>query len=79
LIEHDLFGKPPHTFPDHALVAILGRKLAIEFRRAYLIEIRELPFQASSLRSVMNWHRRFDDLPVHRWLRDTTMAAAAAV
>src|ERR1700741_1304472 len=25
LIEHDLFGKPLHTFPDHALVALLAR------------------------------------------------------
>jgi DNA-binding transcriptional LysR family regulator len=61
------------------LVAILGRKLAVEFRRAYPIEIRELPFEASSLRSVMSWHRRFDDLPAHRWLRDTIAAATAAV
>jgi hypothetical protein len=24
LIEHDLFGKPLHTFPDHALIRRLG-------------------------------------------------------
>jgi DNA-binding transcriptional LysR family regulator len=53
------------------LVAILGRKLAMEFRRAYPIEIRELPFEAPALRSVMSWHRRFDDVPAHRWLRST--------
>jgi DNA-binding transcriptional LysR family regulator len=57
------------------LVAILGRKLATEFRRAYPIEIRELPFEAPPLRSVMTWHRRFDDVPAHRWLRDTIIAA----
>ena len=61
------------------LVAILGRKLAVEFRRAYPIEIRELPFEAPPLRSVMSWHCRFDDLPVHRWLRETILAAAAAI
>jgi DNA-binding transcriptional LysR family regulator len=61
------------------LVAILGRKLAVEFRRAYPIEIRELPFEAPSLRSVMSWHRRFDDLPAHRWLRDTIIDATAAL
>ena len=61
------------------LVAILGRKLAVEFRRAYPIDIRELPFEAPSLRSVMSWHRRFDDLPAHRWVRDTIVAATAAV
>jgi DNA-binding transcriptional LysR family regulator len=53
------------------LVAVLGRKLALEFRRAYPIEIRELPFEAPLLHSVMSWHRRFDDVPAHRWLRGT--------
>jgi hypothetical protein len=31
------------------LVAILGRKLALAFRRAFPIEIRELPFEAPAL------------------------------
>lgn len=57
------------------LVAILGRKLAQEFRRAHAIEIRELPFKAPGLCSVMMWHRRLDDVPAHRWLRDTIVAA----
>jgi hypothetical protein len=25
---------------------------------------------------VMSWHRRFDDVPAHRWLRDTIVEAA---
>lgn len=61
------------------LVAILGRKLAIEFRRAYSIEIRELPFEAPVLHSVMSWHRRFDDVPAHRWLRSTIIGAATTL
>ncbi|MGY3695199.1 DNA-binding transcriptional LysR family regulator [Bradyrhizobium sp. USDA 3240] len=61
------------------MVAILGRKLALEFRRAYPIEMRELPFDASKLQSVMSWHRRFDDLPAHRWLRDTIIAATRGI
>ena len=61
------------------LVAILGRKLALEFRRAYPIDIRELPFTAPPLRCVMSWHRRFDDVPAHRWLRDTIVAATATI
>lgn len=61
------------------LVAILGRKLALEFRRAYPIEIRELPFEAPVLHSVMNWHRRFDDVPAHRWLRSTIIGAATTL
>jgi DNA-binding transcriptional LysR family regulator len=61
------------------LVAILGRKLAMEFRRAYPIEIRELPFEAPVLHSVMSWHRRFDDVPAHRWLRSTIIGTAATL
>jgi hypothetical protein len=29
LFEHDLFGKPPHTFPDHALADGLGAGLQL--------------------------------------------------
>lgn len=61
------------------LIAILGRKLAQEFRRAYPIELRELPFEAPKLHSIMLWHRRFDDVPAHRWLRDTIVAATATL
>jgi DNA-binding transcriptional LysR family regulator len=61
------------------LVAILGRKLAMEFRRAYPIEIRELPFEAPLLHSIMSWHRRFDDVPAHRWLRSTIFGTATTL
>lgn len=61
------------------LVAVLGRQIAQEFRRAYPIEIRELPFDAPKLRSIMLWHRRFDDQPAHRWLRETFIATASTI
>ncbi len=61
------------------LVAVLGRKLAQEFRRAYPIEIRELPFDAEKLQSTMLWHRRLDDQPAHRWLRQAIVAAANSI
>jgi hypothetical protein len=51
----------------------------MEFRRAYPIEIRELPFEAPFLHSVMSWHRRFDDVPAHRWLRGTIVGAATTL
>jgi DNA-binding transcriptional LysR family regulator len=58
------------------MVAVLGRQIAQEFRRSYPIAIKELPFESAILRSVMLWHRRFDDQPAHRWLRDTIASAA---
>jgi DNA-binding transcriptional LysR family regulator len=59
------------------MVVVLGRQIAQEFRRSYPIAIRELPFQSPKLRSVMLWHRRFDDQPAHRWLRETIVSAAS--
>jgi hypothetical protein len=47
-----------------------------EFRRSYPIETKELPFKSAKLRSVMLWHRRFDDQPAHHWLRQTAASAA---
>lgn len=61
------------------MVAVLGRKLAQEFRRAYPIEISELPFDAHQLQSIMMWHRRIEDQPAHRWLRDMIVATANAI
>ena len=60
------------------MVAVLGRQIAQEFRRSYRIEIKELPFESPQLRSIMLWHRRFDDQPAHRWLRQTVSSAATA-
>jgi DNA-binding transcriptional LysR family regulator len=61
------------------MVAVLGRQIAQEFRRAHPIELKDLPFDAPKLRSIMLWHRRFDDQPAHRWLRATVASAAAAI
>ena len=61
------------------MVAVLGRQIALEFRRLYPIEIRNLPFDIPRLHSIMLWHRRFDDHPAHRWLRETAVAVGAAI
>jgi DNA-binding transcriptional LysR family regulator len=61
------------------MVAVLGRQIAHEFRRAYAIELKELPFDSPVLRCVMLWHRRFDDQPGHRWLRQTIVSVSARV
>jgi DNA-binding transcriptional LysR family regulator len=58
------------------MVAVLGYQIAREFRRAYAVELLDLPIRSPSLRSVMLWHRRFQDQPAHRWLRQTVEGAA---
>jgi DNA-binding transcriptional LysR family regulator len=59
------------------MVAVLGRQMAQGFRRAYAIELRDLPCPSPPVRSVMLWHRRFDGQPGHRWLRETIASVAA--
>jgi DNA-binding transcriptional LysR family regulator len=59
------------------MVAVLGRQIAQEFRRAYPIELRDLPFTSPPLRAVMLWHRRFNDQGAHRWLREMMVSVAA--
>jgi DNA-binding transcriptional LysR family regulator len=59
------------------MVAVLGRQMAQGFRRAYAIELRDLPCPSPPVRSMMLWHRRFDGQPGHRWLRETIASVAA--
>jgi hypothetical protein len=40
LIEHDPFGKPAPTFPDHALSLLLGAALELLFERGELCKRR---------------------------------------
>jgi DNA-binding transcriptional LysR family regulator len=59
------------------MVAVMGRQIAEEFRRAYGIELTPLPIPSPPLCSVMVWHSRFDDHPAHRWLRGVVGSVAA--
>jgi hypothetical protein len=58
------------------MVAVLGYQIAGEFRKSYPIEIKELPFKSPEVRSIMLWHRRLDDSPGHRWLREVVAKIA---
>ena len=58
------------------LIAVMGRQVAEEFRRAYAVQPIELPIQPAPLRSVMVWHSRFQDHPAHAWMRETIRSAA---
>jgi DNA-binding transcriptional LysR family regulator len=59
------------------MVAVLGGQIAQEFRRAYPIDLRDLPFKSPRLHAVMLWHRRFNDQVAHRWLREMVVSVAA--
>ena len=59
------------------MVAVLGYQIAREFLTSAVSgEIKELPFQSPEVRSIMLWHRRLDDQPGHRWLREVVTKIA---
>lgn len=57
------------------MLAVMGRRVAEEFRRAYPIEILALPVPSPPVRSYLVWHSRFDDDEGHRWLRKLVAGA----
>jgi DNA-binding transcriptional LysR family regulator len=58
------------------LVAVLSGGIARTMMRGHALQVRDFPFEAPPIQTVMVWHRRLDDHPAHRWLR-TTVAAVA--
>jgi DNA-binding transcriptional LysR family regulator len=61
------------------MVAVLGSQIAWAFRRSHPVEVVALPFASPTLRSIMLWHRRYDNQPAHRWLRETVASAASGL
>jgi len=61
------------------MIAVLGRRIAQEFHRAYPVDLAELPFASPVLHSVMSWHKRLDGQPAHRWLRGRIAAVSATL
>jgi DNA-binding transcriptional LysR family regulator len=58
------------------MVAIVGERSAREFARAAPLEVLRLPFASPRLVTAMLWHRRFDDVSGHHWLRSLVLRVA---
>lgn len=58
------------------MVAVLSRRLAEHWVKTYGLSTCKLPFASPSIRTEMLWHRRFDDQPGHRWLRQLIQQTA---
>jgi DNA-binding transcriptional LysR family regulator len=56
------------------LAATLSRRIAQEFVRTDRLQIHELPVKSPVVHTTMLWHRRLDNHPAHRWLRDRIIA-----
>jgi DNA-binding transcriptional LysR family regulator len=52
------------------MIATLRRRIAAEFVRSNALELAELSCESPIIRESMLWHRRLDNQPGHRWLRE---------
>ncbi|MDB5706200.1 MAG: transcriptional regulator [Sphingomonas bacterium] len=67
------------TLTQSDMIAVMGRQIADEFRRAYSVQLVELPVQPVALTSAMVWHNRLTDHPAHKWLREMIASIADAL
>jgi DNA-binding transcriptional LysR family regulator len=51
------------------MVSIIATRAAHTFARGAPLRVLDLPFETPSFPIALLWHRRFDDLPAHKWLR----------
>jgi len=59
------------------LVVVMPRRVAMDLSTVCPVVVRELPFPSPRISLSMIWHRRVDNQPAHRWLRDMVRASAA--
>jgi DNA-binding transcriptional LysR family regulator len=61
------------------MIATLRRRIAAAFVRTNALDLADLPFDSPVVVEAMLWHRRFDNQPGHRWLRETIIAVSRGI
>jgi DNA-binding transcriptional LysR family regulator len=56
-------------------VAVLPRRVANDLAQFGPLVVRKLPFASPRITLAMIWHRRLDNDPAHRWLRETVRSS----
>ena len=59
-------------------LAVLPRRVAIDLTQLCPLVMRDLPFASPRTTLAMIWHRRLDNDPAHRWLRETIHSSVLA-
>jgi DNA-binding transcriptional LysR family regulator len=59
-------------------VAVLPRRVANDLAQLGALAVRNLPFASPRITLAMIWHRRLDNDPAHRWLRETVRSSVVA-
>lgn len=58
------------------MIAVVGERTARAFALIAPLDVMQLPFASPRLVTAMLWHRRLDDVPAHRWLRNLVLRVA---
>lgn len=61
------------------LVAVVHERIARELAGAASARIWDVPFDLRPVTEAMYWHRRWEDDPAHRWLRECIAATATGI
>jgi len=61
------------------LVTLFSRRMAEVFVNERPLEFHEPAFDSPQVRTSMLWHRRLDEHPGHRWLRDRVISVSRAL
>lgn len=59
-------------------LAVVPRRVATDLTQICPLTVQDLPFASPRISLAMIWHRRLDNHPAHRWLRDAIRRSAAA-
>lgn len=88
LARHGLERRVRHRAPHLAaacilyhsdMVAVLSRRTAEAFTRDEGLALRELPCPTPKVPTFMLWHRRLENQPAHRWLRNLVTSVVAGL
>jgi DNA-binding transcriptional LysR family regulator len=61
------------------MVAVLSGRLGETWAKLHGLSVCPLPLASPAIRTGMLWHRRFDNQPAHRWLRNLVRETAASI
>jgi DNA-binding transcriptional LysR family regulator len=64
---------------DSDLVTVMGRRAAHALAASAPLQVIELPFDTPVFPLALMWHRRFDDVEAHKWLRQIVVRVAKSV
>jgi DNA-binding transcriptional LysR family regulator len=61
------------------MVVMLSRRIAQQFVRSHALESLEPPCDSPRVRTALQWRRRRDRQPAHRWLRTIVQSVSKSL